>query len=390
MVYQGDTVMELVTFSIPAFRKTDIAARLEKLARKAVKNGNPDITYSFGDTFIREVETEHGKRLVDFIEITVSGEAPRISGWDFLARVELLGEENLVHRVPGGSKELEGRFRTHDGFCDHCNSARRRNDVFVLANDEKQIAVGRQCLREFLGVDDPKKIVARAQFFEELKNVSDEDSLGNLGSWDYVDLREVLVLAAANIRLKGYVSKAKQEQTGLPTTGQVVAWGLSGVPAYVVKEITKEDRDWAEKTVNFFRCDDSFDNEYMDNIRVLMKQDIIKKNHIALISSAVITAQRELAPKAEVKESNFVGEVKSRLKDVSLLLEKIIYLGSGSFGPSYLHLMKDADGNAFSWITGNKVQKAEGTTLTVDATVKEHKVYKGTKQTVLTRTKVKA
>lgn len=382
--------MELTSFSIPTFRKADIAARLEKLARKAAKNGNPDITYSFGPTVIREVDTEYGKRMIDFVEIIVSGEAPRIAGWDFLARVELLGEENLIHRVPGVSKELEDRFRTHDGFCDHCNSARRRNDVFVLANDEKQIAVGRQCLREFLGIDDPKSIVARAQFFEDLKDMSDEDSLGSLGSWNYADLREVLVLAAANIRLKGYVSKAKQDQTGEPTTGQVVSWGLSGVPAYIVKEVTKEDRDWAEKTVNFFRRDTSFGNEYMDNIRVLMKQDIIKKDHIALISSAVITAQRELAPKVEVKESNFVGEVKGRLKDVSLLLEKIIYLGSGSFGPSYLHLLKDANGNAFSWITGNKVEVAEGTNIKVDATVKEHKIYKGTKQTVLTRAKVKA
>jgi hypothetical protein len=156
-----------------------------------------------------------------------------------------------------------------------------------------------------------------------------------------------------------------------------------------VKEVTAEDREWTEKTVNFFRRDEVFGNEYMDNIRVLMKQDIIKKDHIALISSAVITAQRELAPKIESKESDFVGEVKSRLKDLSLLLEKIIYLGSGSFGPTYLHLLKDADGNAFSWITGNKVEVAEGTMLKIDATVKDHKIYKGTKQTVLTRAKLK-
>jgi hypothetical protein len=381
--------MELATFSIPVFRKTDITTRLEKLARKAAKNGNPDITYAFGATSTREVDTEFGPRLIDFVEIIVSGEAPRISGWDFLARIELLGEENLIHRVPGISKEIEDRFRVHDGFCDHCNSARRRNDVFVLDNDEKQIAVGRQCLREFLGIDDPKMIVARAQFFEELKKMSDEDSIGSIASWNFVDLHEVLVLAAANIRLNGYISKAKQEQTGLPTTGQAVVWGLSGIPAYIVKEVTKEDRNWAEKTVNFFRRDTSFGNEYMDNIRVLVKQDIIKKDHIALISSAVITAQRELAPKVEVKESDFVGEVKGRLKDISLLLEKIIFLGAGSFGPTYLHLLKDTDGNAFSWITGNKVQEAEGTILTVDATVKEHKVYKGTKQTVLTRAKIK-
>lgn len=381
--------MEMTTFAIPAFRRETISARLEKLAKKARKNGNPDITVSFGEVFSREVETEYGKMTIDYVSVSVSGEAPRISGWDFLARIELLGEENLVHRVPGTTKTLEERFRSHDGFCDHCNSARRRNDVFVLANDEKQIAVGRQCLREFLGIDDPKMIVARAQFFEELKDMSDEDDLGDFGSCGFYGLNEVLVLAAANIRKHGYVSKARQNETGDPTTGEMVRWGISGVPGYKI-EPTEVDSEWAEKTVGFFRRDASFGNEYMDNIRVLMKQDIIKKDHVALISSAVITAQRELAPKAAVKESNFVGEVKGRLKDVSLLLEKIIYLGSGSFGPSYLHLLKDADGNAFSWITGNKVEVAEGTNITVDATVKEHKIYKGAKQTVLTRAKVKA
>jgi hypothetical protein len=381
--------MELATFAIPAFKRASIEVRLKKLAKKAAKNGNPDITVSFGETFSREVNTEFGPMMIDYVSVTVSGEAPRIAGWDFLARIELLdGDENLIHRVPGTEKVLEERYRTHDGFCDHCNSARRRNDVFVLANDEKQIAVGRQCLREFLGIDDPKAIVARAQFFEELKEMN-EDDLGDFGSCGYYGLNEVLSLAAANIRKHGYVSKARQNETGEATTGQVVSWGINGIPGYKI-EVTADDREWAKKTVEFFRRDTSFGNEYMDNIRVLTKQDIVKKEHVALISSAVITAQRELAPKAAAKESNFVGEVKGRLKNVSLLLEKIIYLGSGSFGPSYLHLLKDEDGNAFSWITGNKVESSEGTKLTVDATVKDHKVYKGTKQTVLTRAKVKA
>lgn len=380
--------MELSTFAIPTFKRASIEERLKKLAKKAAKNGNPDITVSFGEVFTRELNTEYGPMKIDYVSVTVSGEAPCIAGWDFLARIELLGEENLIHRVPGSEKVLEERYRTHDGFCDHCNSARRRNDVFVLANDEKQIAVGRQCLREFLGIDDPKAIVARAQFFEELKEMN-EEGLGDFGSFGFYGMEEVLSLAAANIRKHGYVSKARQIETGDATTGQVVSWGLAGVPAYKI-EVTVDDREWVKKTVEFFRRDASFGNEYMDNIRVLMKQDIVKKEHVALISSAVITAQRELAPKAETKESNFVGEVKGRLKDVSLLLEKIIYLGSGSFGPSYLHLLKDVDGNAFSWITGNKVEAAEGTKVTVDATVKEHKIYKGTKQTVLTRAKVKA
>jgi hypothetical protein len=259
--------------------------------------------------------------------------------------------------------------------------------VFVLSNGTDQIAVGRTCLREFLGIDDPKSIVARAQFFEELRSIEEDDLLNYGGSNPYVQLHEVLQYAAANIRLNGYVSKAKQQETGYMTTGETVMMNINNVPGFNELESNKDDKGWATKTVEFFRSQDNFGNDYMDNLRVILRQDIIKKEHVNLAASAVITAQRQLAPKEEAKESNFVGEVKQRLRGLSLMLEKIIFLGHGSFGPSYLHLMKDADGNVFSWITGNKIEKAEGEQIKLDATVKQHKVYNDVKQTVLTRAK---
>lgn len=379
--------MELETFAIPTFRRANIEKRIAKLARKAAKNGNPDISVSFGETFIREVDTEYGKAEVEFVSVTVTGEAPRIAGWDFLARIELLGDENLVHSVPGSDIQLDQSFRHHNGYCDHCNSARRRNDVFVLSNGSEQIAVGRTCLREFLGIDDPKAIISRAQFFEELRDARDEDDLGNFGSFGYVYLPEVLEYAAANIRLNGYVSKAKQQETGYMTTGDTVMLNIQKAIGFDKLEPNDTDKEWAEKTIQFFRGQEDFGNDYMDNLRVIMKQDIIKKQHVNLIASAVITAQRQLAPKPKIKESNFVGEVKTRLRGLELMLEKIIYLGYSSFGESYLHLMKDSDGNVFSWITGKKLQKAEGELIRVDGTVKQHKLYNGVKQTVLTRAK---
>jgi hypothetical protein len=382
--------MELETFAIPTFRRASIEKRIEKLARKATKNGNPDIRVSFGETFIRTVDTEYGETDIEYISVTVTGEAPRIAGWDFLARIELLDEENLVHSVPGSDIQLDQSFRQHNGYCDHCNSARRRNDVFVLSNGSEQIAVGRTCLREFLGIDDPKAIIARAQFFEELRAARDEEDLGGFGSLGYFHLREVLELSAANIRLYGYVSKAKQMETGNSTTGEAVMLSIRGIPGYDI-EPNAVDKEWAAKTIKFFRGQEVFGNNYMDNLRIILKQDIIKKEHVNLAASAVITAQRQLAPKSpkeEIKESNFVGEVKTRLKGLELMIDKIIYLGSGSFGPSYLHLMKDTSGNVFSWITGNKIEKAEGETVRLDGTIKEHKLYNGTKQTALTRAKV--
>ncbi len=378
--------MELSVFWVPTFRKADLEQRLSKLAKKAVKYGNTDIKFLFGETQIREVRTENGPRNYEYISVSVSGEAPQISGWQFLARVELLPEENLIHRVPGIETSLTKDYRHHDGHCDHCNTLRARNDVYVLTNGTDQIAVGRSCLRDFLGIDDPKLIVQRAQFFEELQKIQNEDMLGSAGAFGYYDLKEVLLYAAAFIRTKGYVSKAKQAETGYETTGQAVQYSIRGVPGY---DITASDLDrgWVEKTVQYFRRSESFGSEYLDNIRVLMKQDIIKTEHVALIASSVLAAQRALAPKPEIKESHFVGSVKERLKDLTLVLDKIIFLGSGAYGPTYLHLFKDSNGNVFSWITSSKLEVAEGASVKLDATVKEHKLYNGVKQTVLTRAK---
>jgi hypothetical protein len=378
--------MELATFAIPSFRKTGIQKRLEKLARKATKYGNSDIQFTFGKETVREVQTEYGPRLYEFIDITVTGDAPQIAGWQLLARVEIMdGDENLVHSVPGSTVQIKPDYRTHDGHCDHCKTVRRRNDVYVLTDGTEQIAVGRTCLRDFLGIDDPKSIVNRAQFFEELRSFSEED-FGGYSNSGYFDLHEFLEISAAYIRRNGYVSKAKQQETGYSTTGESASYAIRRVPGYEIKT-TEDDKEWATKTIKFFRSTSSFGADYMDNIRVLMKQDLVKTNHVNLIASSVFATQRALAPKAEFAESSFVGEIKQRIRGLDLMLEKIIFLGHGSFGPSYLHLLKDSAGNVFSWITGNKLELAQGTRIKMDATVKEHKLYNGVKQTVLTRAK---
>jgi hypothetical protein len=387
--------MELTTFNIPLFRKETIANRLKKLAKKANKYGNEDITYEFGETFIHKYK-DHvtgEKRQVYMVPVTVSGEAPEIAGWKLAARVELMEGENLIHAVPGVEATLNEELRRHDGHCDHCNSLRRRNDVYVLTDEEQnQMAVGRTCLRDFLGIDDPKAIVNRAQFFEELREFQEEDDFGNLSYYEVYDLRELLIVAAASIRQRGYVSVAKRAETGDETTGDFVRGVLAALPGYKIDH-NDEDIRWAEKTIEYFRVAESFGSEYLDNIRVLMNEDIVRKQHVAILASSVLAAQRALATeernKKVAKSSDFVGKIKERLKGLELTLSKIIYLGSGYYGPSFLHLMEDADGNVFSWITANKIEEAEGAKITLDASVKAHKLYKDVKQTVLTRAKVK-
>lgn len=81
--------------------------------------------------------------------------------------------------------------------------------------------------------------------------------------------------------------------------------------------------------------------------------------------------------------SEHVGNVGDRV-EVRVVVEKAIQL-DGYYSPSTMHLMRGLDDdNVYVWTTASK-SWAEGTAKTIRGTIKDHKTYRGTKQTVLTR-----
>lgn len=84
----------------------------------------------------------------------------------------------------------------------------------------------------------------------------------------------------------------------------------------------------------------------------------------------------------EPTKSEFIGSIGERLTlDVTIVAARPI---DSYFGASTLHTMKDSDENVFVWITSSKSWPV-GAQKKIKATVKEHKIFRGTKQTYLTR-----
>lgn len=81
-------------------------------------------------------------------------------------------------------------------------------------------------------------------------------------------------------------------------------------------------------------------------------------------------------------ESEYQGSLGERL-DLYLTVERAIELDN-NYGRSTMHLMRDDCGNLYVWTTAFKSWTA-GTEHHIRGTVKEHRKYKGEKQTVLTR-----
>ena len=80
--------------------------------------------------------------------------------------------------------------------------------------------------------------------------------------------------------------------------------------------------------------------------------------------------------------SEYVGSIGDRL-ELELTVIRAIEI-ENDYGHSTMHIMEDVCGNQFVWTTASK-SWAEGAYKKIRGTVKDHRVYKNNKQTILTR-----
>ncbi len=84
----------------------------------------------------------------------------------------------------------------------------------------------------------------------------------------------------------------------------------------------------------------------------------------------------------EASPSEYVGAIGERL-ELNLVVRKVIEV-SGAFGISTMHIMEDENKNVFVWTTTAK-SWLEGSEHKIRGTVKDHRIYRNCKQTVLSR-----
>lgn len=97
--------------------------------------------------------------------------------------------------------------------------------------------------------------------------------------------------------------------------------------------------------------------------------------------------QRVAARAREAETSQHIGTVDKR-QDFTLTIRVVLDF-ENDFGTMHIHIMHDANGNVVVY-KGSVVLGEKGETITVKATVKEHGVREGVRQTIISRPKVLA
>lgn len=400
-------------FEIPERNLPQLEERLAKMVKRARKCTLPPPTLEV----IWEADETKSKRakenpkllqpwpmveyIVRYFYVVVAGEKPHIKDWEFVATVEH-GDEvgNLIKSVPGAG-QIPVVYRKAQPVCDHCGTARRRIETFILrnSNDGTHKQVGRNCLQDFFGGENPSQIAQYLQWWTECvellqSDFGEEESYGGGGgAWNRFEISEVLKLTQAVIDCCGWMSRTKaQELYGVSPTADLVAGQLDPP-----NRQTDHDKELAKKLVFKNEYDqmvaDALEwvrglnpeesEDYLYNLHVVCKGETVQRKRFGLVCSLMaahrrfLDGERQKKERAEKPQSQHVGTIKERtlLKGM-----KIVFIGEPSagfneFSSTRMVKFEDEAGNVFVWWCSTEAPGGVGETFDVVATIKDHSTY---------------
>ena len=407
----------MARYEIPEINLERLEAEIEKLAKKAEKLDLAPPTLEVVGEFVREEAKSFDPYSLDYNEkilrkyfnVEINGEAPRLKGWRLIAVLDHVSSGtrgvNVLRRLPLFDDEpevdLPKSFRTDDDRCDHCETKRFRNDTFALQNTDTGAwkVVGRKCLRDFLGHRNPERIADWLSYFGALLRdaVSPEWLEGGSREVSYLDTPNYLANVAAVIEANGWLSKTKareQDRAGESTANGATLnmYPPEGEKAGWLAEVTDDHKATADEVLDYLRAvlapRDNL-NDYEWNLVAATTEDYTLWKNAGLIASAVwIYKLKDVTEREENGDrpvSEFQGEVSERQDWTLTVINRLDY--DTQFGTTRLTLMEDEAGNKFVWSATN-VSLDVGQTYTLAGTVKAHEMYKGIRQTRLTRCRV--
>jgi hypothetical protein len=400
-------------FKIPGFKYENLVSKIEKLNRKAVKINCPEIT-------IKEIKREklsigyrkdmtgfpYGPEMfLEYVFCTIDGKAPMINGFSFVASIDHSLGTNIIRRFDL-TASIENYLTLSSLTCEHCHIERQRNSTFLIKDVDGNIKqVGSTCLKDFLGFNvSPDTLAEIASMLETAGNDDSSDDIesGFSGGYTMPSIMEYTLHSLAIIKADGYYrSKAKSEETGLPTTSAKVEYNIDPkTPKSELIPIVESDYINAQKVIDYLKTFDA-KSEYESNLKAIFQEKCFSYKYLGFVVSAVwfylkannLTPEFNPIEKA-VNTSSFLGNIKDKIGNIKAEIILIRSIPS-DYGITTLFKFKDENGNFLSWFSSNSfgfcenenVKTVNIPVLIEKATIKALNEFKGNKETVLTRAK---
>ncbi len=398
-------MFEHVFTNIDQYQFDELLKRIEKFNKRAEKYQLPHLEYTVLKKEIRKDRDQLAGFYTYDVKVFTKGEL-KLGDWDIVGVISYeldkpylsyVSKNFNIHDLPFDPYKVAPR-------CDHCKKIRRRIKTYILKNVENgEIKiVGSNCLRDFIG-HNVNKILGIDKYFEELNIFDNEDFLPKgkgFGTYDAVDTLTLSAVGLFVIDKYGWISITKARNYDLTST-------FDRVIAILFSLAQNDDRD------EFYQHQDKYqtlaklaiedfddvvnklnDTPYKRNLSVLKNQhDIpVKGNYIATWLSYLGLWKQHVSEKDRPKNSEYIGNIGDRIRVEVVVTEKrpvkTTYDRFGNLIDLYLVQFKTDEGNIITWFTtaGEKLDKGEK--YKISATIKDHKEYKGIKQTVVKNVRI--
>ena len=391
--------------------------KIAKINKRATKNKLPAINLEVVEEFMKRVKNSDNPkdiREIPYYKVKVVGDTPRIAGYKFIATIEHQAGGNIIRTIPGeeGTEEIKRFYDAKPHYCDHCKKARKRVDTFIIKKEDTGTLrqIGRNCLADFLGGVDPKAVLwyfdNRDDIYKTIEGAEQQADSRGVRAEQFVDVGELLKVAAAIIKKFGYTTQQRAQEQGVPSTSNDVRWAVfyrhpSGLK-YTDREsellstadnATADDAQKAQEVLQWFKSlpsEQKQSSEFMHNIDVLVQSGKVNPRNVGYIIALFPTHARmtdQIKPKETKQKSNeWVAQPGQKIPPtkVTVIRTRVV---SGQYGSTQIVSMEDEAGNSFVWFNNSTTDMEEGKTYTIVGTVKKHDEYNGRKQTHLLRVK---
>lgn len=404
-------VREPRVYDIPGYRLPLLEAKIAKANARLERAG-------VAERFIPGIEHYQAKKLVGGIEMPdgtlfggteievdrcrVTLEQFNLAVGDYVFVASLVPEEAgiTVHVAPGQS--LDGWRPTEFNRCDHCGLSRNRNRVYVVrdAKTGELSQVGHNCVELYTGLS-IKGLWALEFDLSEFGGAEEDDDWGGGGFARAVYTTAVdKVLAYAYVLSdegRSYASTKVRDWGGTPTADKVrhALYGrierprerdYRNSPAAFAEACRAHEKLVADiQTARGLYADGDPviaaikasaaslkpGTDYADNMAVIVAGENVSQRNVGILASLVavyarenqLRVEREKAPRAT---PGFLGEVKQRLRNITLTLKTVRFI-DGHYGTSTLLAGWTDDGHSIKWFASGRHEYEAGDTLKLEA-----------------------
>jgi hypothetical protein len=338
---------------------------------------------------------------VDCQQYRISIPEPADCPWTPIVKITPTDEGAFCEPIISGTNADAAAWKSADAQnCDHCHTRRARIVSYVVKHktDGRVLQLGRNCFGDYVGED-----TLRALEFVSLVVTSlcgDEDGFyggGGIRQITTVTVRDCVAYAEMLYRTEGWQNNVKNPYSGdlevegtHRRAGRAVRQAAEGAfmgSDKIMEKVQPEDFAAAEAAIARLQ-DTEVSDEFGQTLKNVADYQWVPAQKAGL-AAYIGQFLRQIDRKAREAQLNatrvYVGMVGQRATFGPLTCVRCSSFDT-DYGTLYINVFNDASGNVLVWKTGSQ-SFAEGDTVTLKATVKEHSEYRDTKQTLLSRCK---